>query len=78
MKILEVADFNDPYRRVLFVMKGEVPMGWEEDNSRLPEVGERVCLYSTDDMVPFGCLAHSRSCSRFVTGRSSELGWPGT
>jgi hypothetical protein len=57
MKILEVADFNDPYRCVRFVMKGEVPMGLEEDNSRLPEVGERVCLYSTDDVVPFGCLA---------------------
>jgi hypothetical protein len=57
MKILEVPDFNDPYRRVRFAMKGDVPMWSEEDYSRLPEVGERVCLYSTDDVVPFGCLA---------------------
>jgi hypothetical protein len=57
MKTLEVGDFNRPDRRVRFAMKGEVPTGWEEDNSRLPEVGERVCLYSTDDLVPFGCLA---------------------
>ena len=58
MKILEVLDFNDPYRRVRFAPKGDVPMSFEEDYSRLPEVGERVCLYSTDDVVPFGCLAN--------------------
>ena len=57
MKILEVHDFNDPWRRVRFAMKGNVPRGLEEDNSRLPEIGERVCLYCTDDTVPFGCLA---------------------
>ena len=57
MRILEVPDFNRPDRRVRFAMKGDVPLGSEEDYSRLPEVGERVCLYSTDDVVPFGCLA---------------------
>jgi hypothetical protein len=57
MKILEVPDFNRPDRRVSFAMKGDVPVGFEEDYSRLPEVSERVCLYSTDDVVPFGCLA---------------------
>jgi hypothetical protein len=58
MKILEVPDFNDPYGRVRFAMKkGDLPRRSEEDHSLLPEVGERVCLYSTDDVVPFGCLA---------------------
>lgn len=68
MKILEVGDFNDPYRRVAFAMKGEVPKWLEEPYSRLPEVGERECLYSTDDVVPFGCLATCTAVDESETG----------
>ena len=73
MKILEVGDFNRPDRRVKFAMKGEVPRGWEEDYSRLPEVGERVCLYSTDDVVPFGCLAPCTAVDESETGDGRSI-----
>jgi hypothetical protein len=69
MKVLEVLDFNRPDRRVRFAMKGDVSVGSEEDNSRLPAVGERVCLYSTDDVVPFGCLA---TCSAVEEDRRAD------
>jgi hypothetical protein len=38
MKILEVGDFNDPYRRIAFTVKGDVARWWEERHDHLPEV----------------------------------------
>lgn len=73
MKILEVGDFNDPYRRVAFAVKGDVARRWEEPHSRLPEVGERVCLYSTDDVVPFGCLATCTAVDESETGDGRSI-----
>jgi hypothetical protein len=81
MKIIEVPDFNDPYRRVRFAMKGVVPRLSEEDHSLLPEIGERVCLYSTDDVVPFGCLAtcigfqedHWADGSKFLMAKFKDI-----
>jgi hypothetical protein len=64
---------NRPDRRVKFAKKGEVPKGWEEDYSRLPEAGERVCLYSTDDVVPFGCLATCTAVDESETGDGRSI-----
>jgi hypothetical protein len=73
MKIIEVGDFNDPYRRVKFAVKGDVARKWEEPNSLLPEVGERVCLDCTDDWLPFGCLATCTAIDESETGDGRSI-----
>ena len=73
MKILEVGDFNDPDRGVRFAVKGEVARRREEPNSHLPEVGERVCLYTTDDTLPFGCVATCTAIDESETGDGRSI-----